>query len=138
MLRFLTAGESHGRRLMVIVEGLPACVPVAAARIDADLGRRQQCYGRGGRMKIEKDQARIVSVVRHGETPDLAGETSDLDARRVLLEDLEAARFSRGEARALGVDARAARPYRRCILCVCMVAGIRYNHCIRISIRARI
>ena len=68
MLRFLTAGESHGRGLLVIVEGLPAGLPLTAAWIDADLERRQQGYGRGGRMKIEKDRARIVSGVRHGET----------------------------------------------------------------------
>jgi chorismate synthase len=68
MLRFLTAGESHGRGLMVIVEGMPAGLAVDEARIDADLRRRQQGYGRGGRMKIEKDHARIVSGVRHGET----------------------------------------------------------------------
>jgi chorismate synthase len=68
MLRFLTAGESHGRGLLVIVEGLPAGLPLDAADIDADLSRRQQGYGRGGRMKIEKDHAQILSGVRHGHT----------------------------------------------------------------------
>jgi len=68
MLRFLTAGESHGRGLLVIVEGLPSGLPVNVADIDADLSRRQQGYGRGGRMKIEKDHAQILSGVRHGQT----------------------------------------------------------------------
>jgi chorismate synthase len=68
MLRFLTAGESHGRGLLVIVEGLPAGLRVEAADVDVDLLRRQQGYGRGGRMKIEKDHAQILSGVRHGHT----------------------------------------------------------------------
>jgi chorismate synthase len=68
MLRLLTAGESHGPGLTVIVEGLPAAVPVDRAAIDADLRRRQGGYGRGGRMKIEKDAVEILSGVRHGLT----------------------------------------------------------------------
>jgi chorismate synthase len=64
--RFLTAGESHGQALGVILEGLPAGVPVSADRIAADLARRQRGYGRGARMSIEQDRARIVSGVRHG------------------------------------------------------------------------
>jgi chorismate synthase len=68
MLRFLTAGESHGPGLTVIVEGLPAAVPVDRETIDADLRRRQGGYGRGGRMKIEKDAVEILSGVRHGLT----------------------------------------------------------------------
>jgi len=68
MLRFLTAGESHGRGLLVIVEGLPAGLCVDAADIDADLSRRQQGYGRGGRMKIETDYAELRGGVRHGRT----------------------------------------------------------------------
>ena len=67
-LRFLTAGESHGRGLVTIVDGMPAGVPIAAAEIDRDLQRRQRGYGRGGRQKIERDAARIVSGVRHGLT----------------------------------------------------------------------
>jgi len=66
VLRFLTAGESHGPALTVVVEGLPAGVPVVRERIDADLRRRQGGYGRGGRMQIERDSAEIVSGVRHG------------------------------------------------------------------------
>jgi chorismate synthase len=68
MLRFLTAGESHGPGLTVIVEGLPAGLPVDREAIDADLRRRQGGYGRGGRMKIEKDAVEILSGVRHGAT----------------------------------------------------------------------
>ncbi len=68
MFRFLTAGESHGPCLTMIVEGLPAGLPVAKTIIDADLRRRQGGYGRGGRMKIEKDAIRFLSGVRHGKT----------------------------------------------------------------------
>ncbi|MDQ2976934.1 MAG: chorismate synthase [Acidobacteriota bacterium] len=68
MLRFTTAGESHGRALVAIVEGMPAGLPIDAAVIDRELARRQLGYGRGGRMKIEQDQAQILSGVRHGLT----------------------------------------------------------------------
>src|SRR6266571_600473 len=68
MFRFLTAGESHGPCLTTIVEGLPAGLPVDKTIIDADLRRRQGGYGRGGRMKIEKDSIRFLSGVRHGQT----------------------------------------------------------------------
>lgn len=68
MLRFLTAGESHGPALTVVVEGLPAGVPVVRERIDADLRRRQGGYGRGGRMQIEQDGVELLSGVRHGLT----------------------------------------------------------------------
>jgi chorismate synthase len=68
MLRFLTAGESHGPMLLAIVEGLPSGLEVDPARIDGDLARRQQGYGRGGRMKIEQDAVQILSGVRHGYT----------------------------------------------------------------------
>src|SRR6266567_7557538 len=68
MFRFLTAGESHGPCLTMIVEGLPAGLLVDTALIDADLRRRQGGYGRGGRMKIEKDTIRFLSGVHHGKT----------------------------------------------------------------------
>jgi chorismate synthase len=68
MFRFLTAGESHGPCLTMIVEGLPAGLAVEKSIIDADLRRRQGGYGRGGRMKIEKDAIRFLSGVRHGKT----------------------------------------------------------------------
>jgi len=68
MFRFITAGESHGRALVAIVEGLPAGLPVDVAGVDRELARRQWGYGRGGRMKIEQDQVEILSGVRHGLT----------------------------------------------------------------------
>ncbi|HYU77034.1 MAG TPA: chorismate synthase, partial [Ktedonobacteraceae bacterium] len=68
MFRFLTAGESHGPCLTMILEGLPAGLTLEKSVIDADLRRRQGGYGRGGRMKIEKDAARLLSGVRHGKT----------------------------------------------------------------------
>ena len=68
MLRFLTAGESHGPGLTVVVDGLPAGVRVLREEIDADLRRRQGGYGRGGRMKIETDTVEVLSGVRHGRT----------------------------------------------------------------------
>jgi chorismate synthase len=67
-LRFLTAGESHGQTLVAILEGLPAGLPIAAQDIDRDLARRQGGYGRGARMALEQDHARILSGVRHGRT----------------------------------------------------------------------
>ena len=66
--RFLTAGESHGQALGVILEGVPAGVPVSADAIAADLARRQRGHGRGARMTIEQDRATILSGVRHGRT----------------------------------------------------------------------
>src|ERR1700730_4114202 len=68
MLRFETAGESHGECLVATLTGLPAGVPVSLEAINRDLWRRQQGYGRGGRMKIESDRAHIVSGVRHSKT----------------------------------------------------------------------
>jgi len=68
MFRFTTAGESHGRALVAIVEGLPAGLPIDIAQINHELWRRQQGYGRGARMKIESDQIEILSGVRHGLT----------------------------------------------------------------------
>src|SRR3954469_9037734 len=68
MLRFTTAGESHGQALISVLEGMPAGVPLLARDIDTDLVRRQQGYGRGRRMQIEKDSAEILSGVRAGET----------------------------------------------------------------------
>jgi chorismate synthase len=68
MLRFLTAGESHGQALLVIVDGVPAGLKLGAANLDPDLARRQLGYGRGRRMAIEQDRAEILSGVRRGET----------------------------------------------------------------------
>ena len=68
MFRFETAGESHGECLVATVTGMPAGVPISLAAIDRELWRRQQGFGRGGRMKIETDRAHIVSGVRHSKT----------------------------------------------------------------------
>ena len=68
MLRYFTAGESHGEALVAFLSGLPAGLKVDQEFVDRDLWRRQQGYGRGGRMKIETDQAHILSGVHHGIT----------------------------------------------------------------------
>ena len=68
MLRYLTAGESHGRALVVIVEGLPAGLPIAVEQVQEELARRRLGYGRGPRMKFEQDEVTIVGGVRHGRT----------------------------------------------------------------------
>lgn len=68
MLRYLTAGESHGPSLTAILEGIPARLPLNPKDIDAELSRRQMGYGRGGRMRIEQDRVLITAGVRHGVT----------------------------------------------------------------------
>ena len=68
MLRFSTAGESHGEALVALLSGLPAGVPFDQAFLDRELWRRQQGYGRGGRMRIERDTAHVLSGIRHGQT----------------------------------------------------------------------
>src|SRR5437899_11494314 len=68
MLRFYTAGESHGQALLTFVSGLPASLPIDVEFINHELHRRQLGYGRGGRQKIEKDRADIFAGVRHGQT----------------------------------------------------------------------
>src|SRR5271157_397951 len=68
MIRFSTAGESHGEALIALISGLPAGVPVDLEFVNRELWRRQQGYGRGGRMKIETDKAHVLSGVRHGKT----------------------------------------------------------------------
>ncbi|HEX5386976.1 MAG TPA: chorismate synthase [Gemmatimonadales bacterium] len=67
-LRFTTAGESHGKALVAIVEGLPAGLPITADAVDRDLARRMMGYGRGARMKIERDRIEWLAGVRNGET----------------------------------------------------------------------
>ncbi|MFY9855401.1 MAG: chorismate synthase [Terracidiphilus sp.] len=68
MIRFSTAGESHGEALIALVSGLPAGVPINLDFVNHELWRRQRGYGRGGRMKIETDEAHVLSGVRHGKT----------------------------------------------------------------------
>ncbi|MGH9761135.1 MAG: chorismate synthase, partial [Blastocatellia bacterium] len=67
-MTFITSGESHGKGLVTVVEGLPAGLPVDPERINHQLWRRQQGYGRGGRMKIERDEVEVLSGIRHGKT----------------------------------------------------------------------
>ena len=83
MLRFQTAGESHGQALVAIVSGLPAGLRVDFDFINGELKRRQGGYGRGGRMKIESDTAQFLSGVRHGQT---IGSPSTDAARRFCVE----------------------------------------------------
>src|SRR6187397_3337470 len=68
MLRFLTAGESHGRALVVIVEGLPAGLPITVEDIQAEMARRRLGYGRGPRQRFEVDELTLLGGVRHGRT----------------------------------------------------------------------
>jgi chorismate synthase len=68
MIRFSTAGESHGEALIALISGLPAGVSIDLDFVNRELWRRQQGYGRGGRMKIETDKAHVLSGVRHGKT----------------------------------------------------------------------
>jgi len=81
MIRMLSAGESHGKVLVAIVEGLPAGISVDIDFINNELSRRQKGYGRGSRMKIEKDKIKIISGVRNGETigPPIAFFIENLD-----------------------------------------------------------
>jgi chorismate synthase len=68
MLRFLTAGESHGPSLSVIIEGLPSGLPITEAEIGDELARRRLGYGRGPRMRFERDELRLIGGIRHGRT----------------------------------------------------------------------
>ena len=68
MLRYLTAGESHGRALVVIVEGLPSGLPVTIEEIQGELARRRLGYGRGPRMRFEVDEVTLLAGIRHGRT----------------------------------------------------------------------
>ena len=68
MLRYLTAGESHGQALVVIVEGLPAGLPITVEEIQAEMARRRLGFGRGPRQKFEQDELTLLGGVRHGRT----------------------------------------------------------------------
>ena len=68
MLRYLTAGESHGQALVVIVEGLPSGLLVTAADIESELARRRLGYGRGPRQRFEQDEIVLIGGIRHGRT----------------------------------------------------------------------
>ncbi len=79
MLRYFTAGESHGPCLTMIIDGVPAGFPIDINKISHDLWRRQQGYGRGGRMLIEKDEAQVRSGIRWGETKKMSAFPEDRD-----------------------------------------------------------
>jgi chorismate synthase len=68
VLRYLTAGESHGKALVVVIEGLPAGLPITADEVQAELARRRLGYGRGPRMRFEQDEVTLLGGVRHGRT----------------------------------------------------------------------
>src|SRR5438270_3629317 len=68
MLRFLTAGESHGRALVVVVEGLPAGLGLTREQVQDELARRRLGYGRGPRMRFEQDDITLLGGIRHGRT----------------------------------------------------------------------
>ena len=68
MIRFLTAGESHGKALLGILEGIPAGVSISEEEINKELTRRQKGFGRGKRMEIEKDKVEVISGLRYGKT----------------------------------------------------------------------
>src|ERR1700689_4595154 len=68
MLRFLTAGESHGPSLSVIVEGLPSGLPIGVEEVAEELARRRLGFGRGPRMRFERDEVTLVGGIRHGRT----------------------------------------------------------------------
>ena len=86
MLRFTTAGESHGQALVSLLEGVPAGLPLLAEHVDHELARRQQGYGRGRRMQIERDHVELVAGVR-------AGETIQSLASRMAYRDFKLERF---------------------------------------------
>jgi len=99
MLRYWTAGESHGKALLALVDGFPAGVPIETASIDAELRRRQGGYGRGGRQRIETDHVDILSGVWHGETlgSPIALLVPNKDAKLERLSDLDRPRPGHGD-----------------------------------------
>src|ERR1700684_2559648 len=110
MIRFSTAGESHGEALTALISGLPAGVPVDLDFINRELWRRQQGYGRGGRMKIETDKAHILSGGRDGEANGFAHDNRDRESRLEELGRQTAGREGRpGEAPGGGIAAAGAR-----------------------------
>ena len=111
MLRFLTAGESHGPELVAVVEGDPAGFDIDLAKINHDLARRQKGYGRGGRMAIEHDEVRVVSGIRFGRS---MGSPITLHRRESRLQKLAKADVgrSRRPRRGRTGHAAASRPCR--------------------------
>lgn len=99
MLRYWTAGESHGKALLALVDGFPAGVPIETESIDAELRRRQGGYGRGGRQRIETDHVEIKSGVWQGQSlgSPIALEVANKDAKLERLGDLERPRPGHGD-----------------------------------------
>ena len=99
MLRYWTAGESHGRSLVAIVDGFPSGVPIETDSIDVELRRRQGGYGRGGRQRIETDRVELKSGVWHGESlgSPIALEVINKDAKLERLDDLRRPRPGHGD-----------------------------------------
>ena len=99
MLRWLTAGESHGPALVAILEGLPAGVEVTTADVAAALARRRLGYGRGARMKFEQDEVELLGGVRHGAHPRRPGRDPDRQHRVAQVGDGHGRRPGRREPR---------------------------------------
>lgn len=99
MLRYLTAGESHGKAMLALVDGFPAGVSIDTAPIDAELRRRQGGYGRGGRQRIETDHVEILSGIWHGESlgSPIALLVPNKDAKLERLDDLDRPRPGHGD-----------------------------------------
>ncbi|MBI2823423.1 MAG: chorismate synthase [Planctomycetia bacterium] len=99
MLRYWTAGESHGKALVALVQGFPAGVPIETQSIDVELRRRQGGYGRGGRQRIESDQVEILSGLWHGHTlgSPIALVVANKDSKLERLDDLDRPRPGHGD-----------------------------------------
>jgi chorismate synthase len=99
MLRYWTAGESHGKTLVALLDGFPAGVPLDVAAIDADLSRRQGGYGRGGRQRIETDRVEILSGIWQNRTlgSPIALQIVNRDAKLERMEDLDRPRPGHGD-----------------------------------------
>ena len=100
MLRYWTAGESHGKALVALVDGFPAGVPIETDSIDVELRRRQGGYGRGGRQRIETDRVDILSGIWQGST---LGSPIALQVDQQGLQARTARRPSRGPGRATAI-----------------------------------
>ena len=99
MLRYWTAGESHGKALLALVDGFPAGVEIETESIDGELRRRQGGYGRGGRQRIETDQVEVLSGVWHGKTlgSPIALQVTNKDYKLERLDDLDRPRPGHGD-----------------------------------------
>ena len=112
MLRYLTAGESHGPALAVVVEGLPAGLPITIDEIGAELARRRLGFGRGPRMRFERDDVEFLGGVRHGRHARVAGLDRDPQHRVAEVAGGDVARARRHREAAAPAPARPRRPRR--------------------------